>query len=290
MLTRTYLFLALALLCDAASKPAPAPAKSTPSAACAKYPHLRFAGVVNEWRSLVDTIAAARPGDLIELAANTVFHAETYAGGREVLPVPARKLLAQTDEPVPWGAVFRKQGGPGKKMITICGPRSAVIDGASVVVSNFRIVHSSYIRLAGMTFQNGGTGVDVQNSTRCELVNVLTQFTGRIGLRLRFSSKYNEIKYCTVTHTGLDNSGNGEAIYIGTAADSTVEEGLPLDRSDFNLIHHNTIGPGVTAENVDITEGTTGGKLYNNQFNGSGECTCTSARRRRFFCPPLWLT
>lgn len=44
-----------------------------------------------------------------------------------------------------------------------------------------------------------------------------TQYTKRVGIRLRFNTVNSTVHHCRVTHTGTDGSGNGEGIYLGTA-------------------------------------------------------------------------
>lgn len=48
-----------------------------------------------------------------------------------------------------------------------------------------------------------------------------------------------------------------------------MDIGLPKDHSDFNTLRRNIFGPGVKAENIDAKEFTTGGKIIENQFDGS---------------------
>ncbi|NAZ83444.1 hypothetical protein GTR02_16620 [Kineococcus sp. R8] len=74
----------------------------------------------------------------------------------------------------------------------------------------------------------------------------------------------------TVTRTGLRKGKFGEGIYVGSAQSNweTYGDGGP-DRSDDNLLARNDIS-GTTAESVDIKEGTTGGRLIDNVFDGTG--------------------
>lgn len=55
---------------------------------------------------------------------------------------------------------------------------------------------------------------------------------------------------------------------------NSVKKKLPKDRSDYNTFSNNVFGRGVRAENLDIKEYTSHGKVFNNHFNGkqiSGE-------------------
>jgi hypothetical protein len=77
----------------------------------------------------------------------------------------------------------------------------------------------------------------------------------------------------TGTGPGSKDKGFGEGVYLGSATSNWGSYGDSSggpDRSDENQVLDNVIGPGVTAENIDIKEGTTGGVIRGNTFNGSG--------------------
>jgi hypothetical protein len=74
-----------------------------------------------------------------------------------------------------------------------------------------------------------------------------------------------------VHHTGAKNATYGEGIYVGSANSNwgTYSAGQP-DRSDRNILSGNVVV--VTgAENMDIKEGTTGGVIRNNVFDGADQ-------------------
>lgn len=48
-----------------------------------------------------------------------------------------------------------------------------------------------------------------------------------------------------------------------------MHEGRSRDSSDWNTLRANVFGPGVTAENIDIKEYTSNGKVLSNTFDGS---------------------
>jgi hypothetical protein len=75
----------------------------------------------------------------------------------------------------------------------------------------------------------------------------------------------------TVRKTGLRRDTFGEGIYIGTAQSNwcTITDCKP-DLSDRNIIRDNRISE-TTAEAIDIKEGTTGGMVIRNTFEGSQE-------------------
>jgi hypothetical protein len=73
----------------------------------------------------------------------------------------------------------------------------------------------------------------------------------------------------TVSDTGLRDEDYGEGIYVGSAVSNwCAYTDCEADRSDRNVIKGNTITD-TTSEAIDIKEGTTGGVLVGNVFDGS---------------------
>jgi hypothetical protein len=74
----------------------------------------------------------------------------------------------------------------------------------------------------------------------------------------------------TVSNTGLREEKFGEGIYVGSAVGNWCQNsGCGPDRSDGNTIVQSTISD-TAAESIDIKEGTTGGVVQDNVFNGAG--------------------
>jgi hypothetical protein len=73
-----------------------------------------------------------------------------------------------------------------------------------------------------------------------------------------------------ISRTGLRRDKFGEGVYVGSAVSNwgTYSDGQP-DRSDHNLVQANVIA-NTGAESVDIKEGTTGGAVIGNTFDGTG--------------------
>jgi hypothetical protein len=76
----------------------------------------------------------------------------------------------------------------------------------------------------------------------------------------------------------LQTPDYGEGIYIGSAKSNwpTYTNGNP-DLCDSNKVINNKIGPYVTAECIDIKEGTTGGLIKGNYFDATGITGANSA-------------
>jgi parallel beta-helix repeat protein len=92
---------------------------------------------------------------------------------------------------------------------------------------------------------------------------------GDEGIHLRSASSDNLVTGNLVRDTGKRSPGYGEGVYVGSASSNwgTYSAGQP-DRSDRNVVTRNTISR-TGAESVDIKEGTTGGTLSDNVFDGT---------------------
>jgi hypothetical protein len=96
------------------------------------------------------------------------------------------------------------------------------------------------------------------------------QDIGDEAIHLRSFSSDNLVVGNTVRRTGQRREKFGEGIYVGSATSNwrNYSDGGP-DRSDRNVVRGNSISE-VTAEAVDIKEGTSKGVLVDNVFDGSG--------------------
>ena len=74
-----------------------------------------------------------------------------------------------------------------------------------------------------------------------------------------------------ITNTGRQNKGTGEGVYIGS------DDSLGHDGCYANHVLYNHIGPGVTAEMIDIKQFTSGGIIKGNVLDGRDLCGCNSA-------------
>ena len=99
--------------------------------------------------------------------------------------------------------------------------------------------------------------------------------SGYEALHLRKFSCYNTVSNCHFDSTGLDataaSKGYAEGVYIGSANSNWLDySNGKIDTSDYNIITQNTFGDYILSENIDIKEGTKGGTISKNTFNGLG--------------------
>jgi hypothetical protein len=169
------------------------------------------------------------------------------------------------------GTFVTSASGTSSAPIYLCGGRGAVIDGGSVTGGYaLHFVQASHWRVSGFTIRNGQKGVMIDTGTHIGLQDLLVEHLGDEAVHLRDNSTGNVVRGLTVRDTGNRRDKFGEGIYVGTAQSnwSSITGGEP-DTSDRNYILENTIAA-TTAEAVDIKEGTTGGVVAGNTFDGSG--------------------
>ncbi|HEU5108512.1 MAG TPA: hemagglutinin protein, partial [Micromonosporaceae bacterium] len=191
--------------------------------------------------ALTAALSDARAGDTIQLADGT------YAGR------------------------FRLVGkrGTAQAPITVRGSRRAVLDGGEVSTGyGFELRDVAYVRLVGFAVTRSQKAVVTERATFSELDGLHLHHIGDEAVALRRDSTDNVVRNSLIEETGLFEPQYGEGVYIGTW-NGSWQGGQP-DASDRNQVLDNTFGPNVRAEHVDIKEGTSGGVVRGNRFEGRG--------------------
>ncbi|MEW1773763.1 right-handed parallel beta-helix repeat-containing protein [Streptomyces sp. NPDC086777] len=197
---------------------------------------------VSDAKSLKDALDQARPGDVIEMQDGV--YADRFTAGTP---------------------------GTADRPIFLCGGPGAVIDAGGVDGGYaFHLDGASHWRLIGFTVRNGQKGVMADRVQGTVIQGLTVENIGDEGIHLRDFSSGNVVENNTVRATGKRKEQFGEGIYVGSAESNwcTVTDCKP-DKSDDNVIRGNHVGD-TTAESVDIKEGTTGGSLIGNTFDGAG--------------------
>jgi hypothetical protein len=193
----------------------------------------------------------------------------------------ATALVAALQEAQPGTSIRLKDGvysgefkattaGSAQQPVFLCGGPRAILDGGSVSGGyGFHLDGASYWRLVGFTVRNAQKGVMADRTQGAVIQGLTVEQIGDEAIHLRNFSTDNVVRGNTVRDTGKRKDKFGEGIYIGTAESNwcTVTACQP-DRSDRNTIRDNTI-TATTAESIDIKEGTTGGVVSGNTFDGS---------------------
>jgi Chondroitinase B len=195
---------------------------------------------VTDAASLQNALDAAQAGDEIRMADGT------YVGQFTLTP-----------------------SGTADAPITLSGTRNAVIDGEGIKKGRTVELTGSFWRLTGFTVTNGQKGVMALGTQGTVIDGLLVHTICDEAIHLRDGSSDNIVRNCEVHDTGLRRPGFGEAVYIGQAVSNWTDK--QPDRSDRNKILNNRLGPNIAAEHVDIKEGTTGGEVRGNVFDGRGQ-------------------
>jgi hypothetical protein len=154
--------------------------------------------------------------------------------------------------------------------IRLCGGRGAVLDGGEVDGDyTLHLSGAQHWQLSGFTVTGGQKGVMVDAGVGNRIQDLLVTSMGDEAIHLRTNSTDNIVAGNTIRDTGLRRAKFGEGVYIGSAESNWCDiSDCEPDRSDRNLIEGNDIAE-TTAESVDIKEGTTGGVLRGNTFDGA---------------------
>lgn len=161
--------------------------------------------------------------------------------------------------------------GTQNKPIWVCGATGAVLDGGGT--DGGYVLHldgAENVRLVGFTVRNGQKGIVADHTSATWFDGLTVTRIGDEGIHLRSASSGNTVERSTITDTGLRKAKFGEGVYIGSAESNWCEvSACTPDRSDGNVIRDNTIAR-TAAESLDIKEGTTGGFVLGNRFDGAG--------------------
>jgi hypothetical protein len=160
--------------------------------------------------------------------------------------------------------------GTAAAPITLCGTRSAVLEGPGIESGYvLHLDHASYWNVEGFTVDGGQKGVVTDGVTHDLINGLYVHGTGEEAIHLRSFSSDNVVSHNVIRDTGLLTSFYGEGIYVGSAHKNWCRyTGCQPDRSNDNRIIGNNIAD-TTAENIDIKEGTTGGVISGNILSGT---------------------
>ena len=197
---------------------------------------------VSDSASLASALSSAAAGDTIQLASGV--YSGTFVGS----------------------AI-----GTAANPIRMVGSAGTVLQSDTGTGYGFQLLNAQYWTLDGFSVANSGKGIVLDNSNNNVLNHLNVYNIGDEGVHFRTNSSYNTIENSTIYNTGRTSPGFGEAIYLGSAVSNwgTYTKGL-ADQSNYNVVLNNRIGANVGAEGVDIKEGTVGGIIQGNIFDGSG--------------------
>ena len=170
------------------------------------------------------------------------------------------------------GNFTASRAGTSGAPVTLCGPRSAVLDGGSDL-AGLHLLPGPRVLVAGRGLHRRGRperrhGRRGRTTTSCTACSCTAPATRRSTCAS--SAATTRSATALIRDTGLLVQFYGEGIYVGSAHKNWCRySGCQPDRSDGDVMKDNNIAD-TTAENIDIKEGTTGGKIIGNQFDGTG--------------------
>lgn len=198
---------------------------------------------------LTHALSRALPGDLIWLEAGTYV-----------------------------GHFTASRAGTAAAHISLCGTSGVVLDGGTL--NHYYTLYldgAAYMDVRGLTVQRGLKGIMTDHWTYGTIDHVTVHNIGEEGIHLRRGSSNDTISNSRIDSTGNADLSvqpnahhNGEGIYVGSAYTNwdALTGGAP-DTSNNARILNNVISR-TTAESLDLKEGTTGGLVVGNTFNGAG--------------------
>jgi hypothetical protein len=171
-----------------------------------------------------------------------------------------------------YGGRFRTElSGTPDNPLWLCGSADAVLDGGDPEEDGYtlHLDGASYWRLVGFSVTGGQKGVMTDGSVGSVIQGLTVTGTGDEAIHLRSFSTDNVVLDNLISGTGNRRDDYGEGVYVGSAVSNwCTYTACEADRSDRNVIKGNTITD-TPSEAVDIKEGTTGGVIVGNVFDGS---------------------
>ncbi|MTD15807.1 hypothetical protein GIS00_17875 [Nakamurella sp. YIM 132087] len=208
---------------------------------------------VSDAASLTAALAAVRPGMTIVLA-DGLYDGKSVRDGNP-------------DEP---GRFVAAVAATAEQPITLRGGRGAVLDGGGPGGGyGLHLVGADHWRLEGFTVSSASKGIVLDRSNFVTIDGVRVTDIGAEAVHFRSFSSDNILRNSDIDHTGRRSEQYGEGVYIGSAKSNWEKHsGGEPDRSDRNQVLDNRISA-TTAESIDIKEGSTGGVIRGNTFDGS---------------------
>ncbi|HSO53627.1 MAG TPA: right-handed parallel beta-helix repeat-containing protein [Actinomycetes bacterium] len=215
-------------------------------------------------------VAQAREGSECQPGVGREVPVKTARELQRALDKAARGQRIQLADGVYQGEFVLRRSGTASQRIALCGTRRAELRGDTL--KEGYVLHldgADHWTLSGFTVTNGEKGIMADRANHNVVQDVAVHHIGHEGIHLRNFSTDNLVRGNLVHHTGLRKARYGEGVYVGSAHSNWCEHsGCKPDKSDRNQILDNQIGPNVTAESVDLKEGTSDGLVSGNTFAG----------------------
>jgi nitrous oxidase accessory protein NosD len=229
------------------------------------------AGLIAAGAAVAGPADAATPPRSTTCSSSTAVAVSTAAGLSQALAVARPGTMIKLAPGTYTGTFVLRGAGTAQKPIALCGPRTAVLTAGTIDRGyTLHLDGASFWQVSGFTVRGGLKGVMADNAQANRIEGLLIDGVGDEALHLRRNSSDNLVRGNTIRRAGLRTPAVGEGVYVGSAQGNWCElTACAPDRSDRNVVELNDISA-TTAEAVDVKEGTTGGTLRKNAFNGTG--------------------
>ncbi len=213
-------------------------------------------------KQLADLCARTDQTDAVEVS-NASSLSAALAGAR-----PGQRIYPKPG--VYQGPFDATASGTPDAPIALCGGADVELTGRKGGYA-LHLEGSSWWSIQGIRIHDAQKGVVLDRTTHTSLVSLQIAEIEQEAVHLRTNSSDNTVVGLRIQDTGQTDPEFGEGIYIGSAKSNWCRyTNCSPDASDRNLIEGNTFGPGITAENIDVKEGTTGGTIKDNKLSGAG--------------------
>lgn len=224
-------------------------------------------------------VAAVAPGALAQAAtsparcpvgATRVVHAGSSAGLSRALSHARPGDEIQLAPRIYPGRFTLSRSGTAAHPIVICGSRTAVLDGGSERTGyTLHLLGSHWVDLIGFSVRHAQKGLVVDAGQHVTARSLAVHDVGYEAVDLRRNTSYTAIVTSRIFNTGRVYAKYGEGVYVGSARNNWCSQtACQPDRTNHTTLTGNVIGPGVTAEEIDVKEGTTSGLIADNSFDG----------------------
>jgi hypothetical protein len=202
--------------------------------------------------------------------ATRVLHVASVAGLSRALSHARPGDEIQLVQRVYLGRFTLSRSGTSARHVVVCGSRGAVLDGGSERTGyTLHLDGAHWVDLLGFTIRHAQKGVVVDAGQHVTLRSVAVHDVGYAAVDLRRDTTYASIVAGRIYNTGRVYPKYGEGVYVGSARNNWCSQtDCQPDRTNHTTVTGNVIGPGVTAEEVDVKEGTTSGLVADNYFDG----------------------
>ncbi|WP_299188565.1 cellulase family glycosylhydrolase [uncultured Aquimarina sp.] len=213
---------------------------------------------------IINAMKNAQPGDEIVVASGTYTATDKFNFGNKATRFGSDK------------------NGTASQPITIRAQNPSnppILKGTNGDYDGYvMFILGDYWILKDLILEEGSKGLVLDNANNGVIENVVVRELGEEGIHLRDGSSNNLVKNCRVYNVGIKKPGIGEGLYVGSDKgqhESSGEIGDIFDNKynpscDNNTIEGCIVGPNVTAEGVDVKEGTKNTIIRNCTFSAQG--------------------